>query len=109
MVEVLTSAFLAHSASRVLPTRFKETTMLRLFLLLVLLTSSFSLAQAQPFPLPLPGMGRGTPEDERACRNDAVKFCRELLGNDMAVLQCFQGRRRQLSPSCEAVLRKYGQ
>jgi hypothetical protein len=85
--------------------------MLRLFLLFALLVSSLSLAQAQPlpFPLPLPGLGRGTPEDERACRNDAVKFCRELLGNDMAVLQCFQQRRRELSPPCEGVLRKYGQ
>ena len=85
--------------------------MLRLSLLLVLLASSLSLAQAQPqpFPLPLPGLGRGTPEDERACRNDAAKFCRELIGNDMAVLQCFQQRRPQLSRPCEAVLRKYGQ
>ena len=85
--------------------------MLRLFLLFALLVSSLSLAQAQPlpFPLPLPGLGRGTPEDERACRNDAVKLCREVLGNDMAVLQCFQQHRRQLSAPCEAVLRKYGQ
>jgi hypothetical protein len=84
--------------------------MLRLSLLLVLLASSLSPAQAQPpFPLPLPGLGRGTPEDERACRNDAAKFCRELIGNDMAVLQCFQQRRAHLSRPCEAVLRKYGQ
>jgi hypothetical protein len=85
--------------------------MVRFFVLLALFGSSLSLAQAQPLPLPLPlpGLGRGTPEDERACRNDAVKWCREVLGNDMAVLQCFQQRRRQLSPSCEYVLRKYGQ
>lgn len=83
--------------------------MLRLSLLLALLMSSVSLAQAQPLPLPLPGLGRGTPEDERACRNDAAKFCREVIGNDMAVLQCFQQRRSQLSRPCEAVLRKYGQ
>ena len=85
--------------------------MVRFFMLLALFGSSLSLAQAQPLPLPLPlpGLGRGTPEDERACRNDAVKLCREVLGNDMAVLQCFQQHRRQLSAPCEGVLRKYGQ
>ena len=53
--------------------------------------------------------GRGTTSDERACSSDARKFCSRALGDDMAVLRCFQANRRKLSRSCRAVLRKYGQ
>lgn len=61
-----------------------------------------------PLPLPLPG-GRGTPEDQAACRPDARRLCREYVGNDSAVLACFQQNREKLSPACAAVLRRYGQ
>jgi len=53
--------------------------------------------------------GRGTSADERACARDARTLCRRQLGNDMAVLRCFQANRRKLSRSCRAVLQKYGQ
>ena len=33
---------------------------------------------------------------------------KEVIGNDDAVLRCFQARRRELSPACLAVLEKYG-
>lgn len=68
-------------------------------------------AAAQPLPLPLPFDMRGTPEDQRACRPDAVKLCRDVLASNdnMAVLRCFQGQRSKLSPACRAVLQKYGQ
>ena len=61
-------------------------------------------------PLPLPPFltPRGTPEDQRACRPDAARLCREVIDNDDAVLRCFQARRRELSPPCLAVLEKYG-
>ena len=49
-----------------------------------------------------------TPEDQAACRPDARKYCREHVGNDMAVLACFQQNRAKLSEPCAAVLRKYG-
>jgi hypothetical protein len=52
---------------------------------------------------------RGTPDDQKACERDAVKYCRRVLGDDMAVLSCFQQNRRKLHPACDAVLRKYGQ
>jgi len=64
-------------------------------------------AQSQGFPSPFDT--RGTPEDEKACRGDAVKLCRDVLGNDMAVLACFQRQRQKLSRACNAVLVKYGQ
>ena len=67
-------------------------------------------AQAQNAPIPLPPFltPRGTPEDQRACRPDAVRLCKEVMGNDDQVLRCFQARRLLLSPACAAVLAKYG-
>jgi hypothetical protein len=58
--------------------------------------------------IPTPFDTRGTPEDQAACRPDARKLCREHVGNDMAVLACFQQNRTKLSEPCAAVLRKYG-
>lgn len=52
---------------------------------------------------------RGTPEDQKACERDAVKLCKPVLGDDFAVLRCFQENREKLAPACRAVLVKYGQ
>lgn len=52
---------------------------------------------------------QGTPEDQKACSKDATRFCRQVLGDDMQVLACFQQNRPKLSRSCQAVLQKYGQ
>lgn len=84
--------------------------MTRLALLAILSTlSSAAFAQNAPFPFPPLLDTRGTPEDQRACRGDAVKLCKQVMDNDMAVLECFKRNRPQLSQSCNAVLRKYGQ
>src|SRR5690349_21604828 len=71
--------------------------MARSLFLLALVTASIvtsivtpSLAQQQSFPLPPFLTPRGTPEDQRACRPDAQRLCREVMGNDDAVLRCFQ-------------------
>jgi hypothetical protein len=83
-----------------------------LALFVVVLAASSSAAQAQaPFPFP-PFMDmRGTPEDQRACRPDAVRLCRHLLeqNDSMIVLQCFLANQVKLSPPCRAVLVKYNQ
>jgi hypothetical protein len=81
-----------------------------LFLLAILMASTATpiQAQQQSFPLPPFLTPRGTPEDQRACRPDAVRLCKEVMDNDDQVLRCFQARRQQLSPACEAVLVKYG-
>ena len=81
-----------------------------LFLLAILMTSAAtpSQAQNQSFPLPPFLTPRGTPEDQRACRPDALRLCKDLMGNDDAVLRCFQANRPQLSEPCAAVLVKYG-
>jgi len=62
-----------------------------------------------PFP-PFLDM-RGTPEDQRACRPDAVKLCRHVLeqNDSMIVLQCFLQNQQRLSVPCRGVLQKYGQ
>ena len=83
-----------------------------LALLAAVLAASASAARAQaPFPFP-PFMDmRGTPEDQRACRPDAVRLCRHLLeqNDSMIVLQCFLANQSKLSPPCRAVLVKYNQ
>ena len=82
-----------------------------LFLLAILMESAITPAQAQQqpsFPLPPFLTPRGTPEDQRACRPDAVRLCKDYMGKDDEVLRCFQAKRPQLSPPCAAVLVKYG-
>ena len=83
-----------------------------LLLLAILMVSSItpSVAQNSNPPVPLPPFltPRGTPEDQRNCREDAVKLCKEVAGNDDQVLRCFQANRVKLSPACRGVLEKYG-
>ena len=81
-----------------------------LFLLAILMASTATpiQAQQQSFPLPPFLTPRGTPEDQRACRPDAVRLCKDVMGNNDEVLRCFQANRPQLSPPCAAVLVKYG-
>ena len=86
-----------------------------LVLLAILMASYATPSQAQlpgstnpPIPLPPFLTPRGTAEDQRNCRPDAVRLCKDTIDNDDAVLKCFQANRRALSPACEAVLVKYG-
>ena len=83
-----------------------------LFLLAILMVSAVTPAVAQQqqpsFPLPPFLTPRGTPEDQRNCRPDAARLCKDYIGNDDMVLRCFQANRTQLSPACLGVLEKYG-
>lgn len=81
-----------------------------LFLLALAIAALATPARAQPpsFPLPPFLTPRGTPEDQRNCRPDAVKFCKDVIDDDDAVLRCFQANRASLAPVCRAVLDKYG-
>jgi hypothetical protein len=69
---------------------------------------STQISMAQPFPAPSQG-SRGTTQDQRDCRPDARRLCREFLGDDMAVLACFQRQRARLSRACRSVLERHGQ
>jgi hypothetical protein len=80
----------------------------KIVLVATVLMVSASPSVAQRPLIPTPFDTRGTPEDQAACRPDARKYCREHVGNDMAVLACFQQNRSKLSDACAAVLRKYG-
>ena len=83
-----------------------------LFLLAILMASAAApapaLAQNPSIPLPPFLTPRGTPEDQRNCRPDAQRLCKDYMGNDDMVLRCFQANRQQLSPACRGVLEKYG-
>jgi hypothetical protein len=78
-----------------------------------LLVASSSFAQGPPpFPLPLPFPNfQGTPEEQRACRPDVVKLCKDYLGqkDNTIVLRCLQANKVRLSAPCHGVLAHYGQ
>jgi hypothetical protein len=80
----------------------------KVLLLLAVQVIAMSAAAAQGSRSTLPS-SRGTDEDQRACRNDAVTLCKPYLGDDFAVLSCFQSQRAKLSVACRKVLEKYGQ
>ena len=50
----------------------------------------------------------GTPQEQHACSPDASRYCRKLLGNDMAVQQCLQEHRARLSKACSKVFESHG-
>ena len=78
-----------------------------------LLSASATFGQGPPpLPLPLPFPNfQGTPEEQRACRPDVVKMCKEVLGqnDNTIVLRCLQANKVKLSPPCHSVLAHYGQ
>ncbi|HEV2957658.1 MAG TPA: hypothetical protein VGX95_16200 [Xanthobacteraceae bacterium] len=63
-----------------------------------------------PLPLPFPNF-QGTPEEQRACRPDVMKMCKEYLGqnDNTVVLRCLQANKVRLSAPCHGVLAHYGQ
>jgi hypothetical protein len=46
---------------------------------------------------------RGTPEQQRACRGDATKFCRGLK-EDAEIYQCLKQHAAQLTKACRTVI-----
>jgi hypothetical protein len=61
-----------------------------------------------PLPLPFPNF-QGTPEEQKACRPDVVKMCKDYVPDNMRVLACLQANQVRLSGPCRAVLVHYGQ
>jgi len=51
---------------------------------------------------------QGTPQEQAACRPDTRRLCRDLVGNDTAVLACLQQNRAKLSRACREVLERHG-
>ena len=52
---------------------------------------------------------QGTPEDQKACSPDAVKFCKDMIPDTFRVLSCLQNNRAKISTACQGTLAKYGQ
>jgi len=49
------------------------------------------------------GQHQGTPEQQRACRHDATRFCRQE-GDDYAIANCLRANIGRLRPGCRAVM-----
>jgi hypothetical protein len=77
-----------------------------------LLSATASFAQGPPpfplLPLPFPNF-EGTPEEQKACRPDVVKMCKDYAPDKFRILACLQANQVRLSPACRAVLVHYGQ
>ena len=65
----------------------------------VILMSSAALAQTYP--------QENTPED-RACRGDARRFCKDDIPDQFKVGSCLQTNKEKLSRACKAVLASHG-
>ncbi len=50
-----------------------------------------------------------TPAEERACKGDAHRLCKDVLADEFRVASCLQEHRGQLSRACRAVLDGHGQ
>jgi hypothetical protein len=47
----------------------------------------------------------GTPEQQRACRPDVQRFCREMQNQgDYAIADCLKANTRRLSSACRRVI-----
>ena len=47
----------------------------------------------------------GTPEQQRACRHDVQRFCREMQNQgDYAIADCLKTNERRLSSACRRVI-----
>jgi Cysteine rich repeat len=45
--------------------------------------------------------------EERACRNDAHRLCKEVLHDEFQVASCLQEHRAQVSRGCRAVMESH--
>jgi hypothetical protein len=50
------------------------------------------------------GHHQGTPAQQRACRSDVARFCRNVGGGDYAIADCLRANAGRLRPACRAVI-----
>jgi hypothetical protein len=72
--------------------------MVRSFCLVMALVAGTGAAAAQNNQL------GHTPAEERACRGDAHRFCKDDLADEFRVASCLQDHRNQISRACRAVM-----
>ena len=76
--------------------------MLRYFAAVILVAIAPSLALAQQ-------TGGGTPDQQKACRSDVSRYCRNVVqGGDSAILNCLKANRTKISKACDRVLQESG-
>jgi hypothetical protein len=46
----------------------------------------------------------GTPEQQRACRPDVLRLCRDTTGGDIAIANCLLDHKEKLTPACREVI-----
>jgi hypothetical protein len=91
----------ANSAHLVLQTR--ETIMVRNFCHVIALLALSSPAWAEANQNP----PQNTAED-RACRGDAHRFCKDAMPDEFRVASCLQEHKDRISHACRAVLDGHG-
>jgi hypothetical protein len=46
----------------------------------------------------------GTPEQQRICRPDVLRLCRDTTGGDIAIANCLLDHKEKLTPACREVI-----
>ncbi len=76
---------------------------------LALLLGAAALAQ-QPAPQPLPGGGLPGGRQGGAirgpCREDALKYCRDVQQGEGRIIACLEGNMDRLAPACKAQIQQ---
>jgi hypothetical protein len=83
----------------VLKKRARDASMNRCFAILVL---SLTVLPATAFA-DHGGPHMGTPQQQRACRPDVLRLCRDVQGGDLAIATCLKDNFNKLSPACRRV------
>ncbi len=71
----------------------------------VVAVSSGALAQSNQFR---PRANMENTDEDRACRGDAHRFCKEDIPDQMRVASCLQEHRERLTKACRTVLAAHG-
>jgi hypothetical protein len=51
----------------------------------------------------------GYAAEQRACRADVVRYCRNSInGGDLSIANCLTGHRQRLTHACQSVLASHG-
>jgi Cysteine rich repeat len=62
-------------------------------------------ASATAFAQDLSSQQRGSPAEQKACKNDAAKFCRAVLSaGEEPIYQCLREERARISAACRKVV-----
>jgi hypothetical protein len=78
----------------------EETNMVRTLSVVVVLLAGSGAAWAQS------GLAH-TPAEERACRGDAHRLCKDVISDEFQVASCLQENRHRVSHGCRTVLESH--